>query len=129
MYQDIQNFSELTAIDTKELLEVQVSLKMHGNVDFVFLLNEDKFTELEFKRRYPINSLLSFGIKLLNFEKETGAIEISSIKVNEKEILPLYLHLATPQTSYINFSEPWNFTIDRYFYPWYHGITGQGWIA
>lgn len=129
MHQDIQSFSDLTDIDTSELLEVRVVLKMHGDVKFVFTINSDEFTELSFTKKYPIGTQLTFGCQLIDFTSGAGAIEIQSITVNDREVLPIYLHRGTPPASYFDFPDPWVFVIDQPFYPWYHEITGQGWIA
>jgi len=128
MHQDIQNFSDLTVIDTSEFLEVRVTLRVHGEVKFEFSVNSDVFNTGTFSSRYPIDTLFTFRCNVSELS-QGSAVEIVSVTVNDKKFLPIYLHLATPQTSYINFTGLWEFKIDRPFYPWYHDITGQGWIA
>lgn len=129
MHQDIQSFSDLTVIDTSEMLVVAVQLRRHGDINFVFSINDDRFTELSFSKKYPLNTQLTFRCEIIDFVENTGAIEIDAVTVNGKQVLPIYLHLGNPQTSYFNFKDPWVFQLDLPFYPWYHGITGQGWIA
>lgn len=129
MLQDIQNFSDLTVIDTSALIEVCVKLKVHGDPVFVFSVNDDRFSTDAFNKRYPLNTRFTFRCVLTRFTEGHDAVEVKSVTINGKEILPLYLHQGFPQTSYFNFSEPWVFEMCSPFYPWYHEITGQGWIA
>lgn len=129
MHRDIKSFSDLTDIDTDELLEVSVKLKRHGGVNFIFTINDDEFTDLCFAKRYPLGTVLRFECKLIDFVENSGAIEIEMVSVNGKQILPVYLHQAMPQTSYIAFAGSWRFELSKPFYPWYHELTGQGWIA
>jgi hypothetical protein len=129
MHQDIQSFSDLTGIDTSALLTVQVVLVNHGGVDFVFSVNDNEFSGTTFVKQYPIDTELEFKCQLVEFVENSGGIEIKSITVNNKEVLPLYQHRASPATAYIDFSDSWEFRISGLFYPWYHEITGQGWIA
>lgn len=129
MLQDTQSFSELTDIDTTELLEVNVVLRKHGDIDFTFSVNDDKFSDLMFSKKYPINTLLIFKCQLHDFIENSGAVEVVSISVNGREILPKYQHHGVPASAYFDFSTKWVLQLDRPFYSWYHEITGQGWIA
>lgn len=129
MLPDIQNFSDLTVIDTSDLLDLQLEIKQHGNIEYLFTINNEPVTGQLFKKRYPINTQFTFECMLIDFVENSGAIEIISITINSKQVLPLYQHLGTPPTAYIDFSIPWKFEMDRQFYPWYHEISGQGWIA
>jgi len=56
------------------------------------------------------------------------AVELLRLDIDERQVLPLYCDLAVPPTIYIDFTGTWTFKIPK-FYPWYHSITGQGWIA
>lgn len=122
MLQDIQNFSDITAIDTKDKLQVILEYKIHNSNDYIFSVNgiscDNSRTELLFDLLEP----LEFKCKINN-----GAIEIVKLTINNYEIMPLYLHLANPKTSWI--IESWYLHIPQSFYPWYHQLTGQGWIA
>jgi hypothetical protein len=60
--------------------------------------------------------------------QDPQAIEIVSLKIDDHEIMPLYLNQSSPPTNYLNFTGTWTFKIPS-FYPWYHELTGQGWIA
>jgi len=56
------------------------------------------------------------------------AIEILRLAIDDHEILPIYQHIATPPTNYLDFTGSWMLEIPN-FYAWHHKITGQGWIA
>jgi len=56
------------------------------------------------------------------------AVEIISLRIDEHEVIPLYLNQCNPPTNYLDFTGTWSFKIPN-FYPWYHEITGQGWVA
>lgn len=129
MLHDIQNFSDLTAIDTKRKLIVDVRLRKHGythsNITFNgFAIYTDHFT-FELDLFDPI----TFEIELLDFKEGTSGIEIESLTVNGYEVLPKYQHLASEPTNYVDKLGIWYMSIPSPFYVWYHQITGQGWIA
>ena len=56
------------------------------------------------------------------------AIIVSDIRIDGHEIMPKYQSLAMPPTNYLDKIGTWTFKIPS-FYPWYHEITGQGWVA
>lgn len=119
MYQDIKNFYNLTDIETANQLLVHIQLQTHDNATY-------KFT---------VNGLLvadSICVDLLDplcFKccVDRGAVEITKITINGHEIMPLYLHVAEPATNWV--TDQWQLHIPVPFYPWYHQVTGQGWIA
>lgn len=117
----MKNFYELTVIDLDNRLEVDIELIEHNNPDYKFTVNG-----------LPVVSHMRFAFCLLDELKfvctvARGAVEVAKITVNNKEIMPVYLHLANPATNWI--TDTWELTIPSPFYPWYHQITGQGWIA
>jgi hypothetical protein len=63
------------------------------------------------------------------FDTARGAVEIKLLSINGQEILPRYQHLATPPTAWIDQTGTWEFDICGPFYPWFHEISGQGWVA
>ena len=71
----------------------------------------------------PINIEIS-----IKRSQHPQAIIIKSITLDGYEIMPIYQNLATPPTGYLDVSGTWTFKIPS-FYPWYHELTGQGWIA
>lgn len=119
MFQFMKNFLDITDINLEQKLKIQIELLEHNNPVYSFKLNG-----------LPIQKTMYLGLlDHLHFSCEIsqGAIEIVKICVNTKEILPLYLNCANPPTNWI--TQNWQFNIDKPFYPWYHEITGQGWIA
>lgn len=79
-----------------------------------------------FIREFGLTESISIRIEV--DRQHPQAIEISTLTIDGHKILPTYLHLADPPTNYLDFSGNWSFKIPS-FYPWYHQITGQGWIA
>jgi hypothetical protein len=115
----MKNFYEITVIDINNQLEVQVELVKHNDPDFAFTVN-----------RTPYQSKMYFGLLdeiCFSCKVNTGAIEVAKIIINGHEVMPIYQHLAEPATNWI--TTMWEFTVPSPFYPWYHDITGQGWIA
>ena len=119
MYQDMKNFSDITDIDISNQLEVEVELIEHDNPKYSFTVNQ-----------LPVQPKMYFGLMdVLHFECNIthGAVEVAKITINQKEVLPIYQHLAQPATNWI--TSNWTFKVPVPFYPWYHEITGQGWTA
>jgi hypothetical protein len=74
----------------------------------------------------PLTEPIEITIQLVD-RQHPNAVEVELV-IDDYKILPVYQHLALPQTCYINSNNVWQFKIDN-FYPWLHEITGQGWIA
>ena len=119
MHQDMKNFYEVTVIDVNDQLQVEIELIKHNDPDFTFTVNGT-----------PYQSTMYFGLLdqiCFDCKITTGAVEVAKITINGLEVLPIYQHLAEPATNWI--TTDWEFTVPAPFYPWYHKITGQGWIA
>jgi len=117
----MKNFYEVTDIDVSNSLTVMVELVEHNNPKYLFTVNEVSV---------QTNCTLLFDLLTnLHFKcyVENGAIEIKKISINAREIMPVYLNLSEPPTNWI--TNKWSLSIAKPFYPWYHEITGQGWIA
>ncbi len=115
----MKNFLDITAIDIRNQLKVEIKLIEHNNPEYTFTVND-----------LPAQPKLCFGLlDDLNFRCKisNGAVEVAKITINGKEVMPIYLNLAKPATNWI--TENWEFTVPSPFYPWYHQITGQGWTA
>lgn len=127
MHQDSQNFSDVMAIDPAKQLKVHLILATHGELDYTVTINDQTITEME--SVIHLNLFDDVDLKIvINENKNNAAVEIKSLKINEKEVLPLYQHLASENTSWITQGE-WNYYITSPFYSWYHNASGQGWIA
>jgi hypothetical protein len=122
MHQGTKTFSDITAIDTSNLLEVYIELREHNDADYVFSINDKPLSATS--GLYKFDLLTAVNLKC---EIKTGAVEVVKVLINNKEVLPIYQHLADPATNWI--TRNWELTIPGPFYPWYHEITGQGWIA
>ena len=114
----MKNFSDLTAIKTKEQLAVSISLKQH-DAEYVFSINDTTISSDNYSGKFDLFDDLSFKCYI-----NKGAVEILSITVNDFEVLPVYQHLANPPTAWI--TTQWEFVIPAPFYIWKHHTTGQG---
>lgn len=130
MHHDIKNFSDLTAIETVNVLNIELRYKVHGHCLATICINDQYYVEGG-SCQIPVNLFdpISLRVNLIDFKEGSGALEIEYFGINGLEVLPKYLHLASKPTTYIDFYNPWAFEIPANFYVWYHQITGQGWIA
>jgi hypothetical protein len=115
----MKNFSDITAIDTSNQLEVEIELIEHNNPEYTFTVNS---LPVRPKMRFDLLDSLNFCCNINN-----GAVEVAKITINGNEVMPVYQHLADPATCWI--TNNWTFAISGPFYPWHHQTTGQGWIA
>ena len=117
----MKNFYEITVIETDNKLNVEVEFAEHNQAEYTFTVN-DLLVQSNMTFSFCLLDTLDFKCSVTK-----GAIEILKIAVNGQEVMPLYQHLAEPPTAWITNS--WSLVIPQPFYPWYHAITGQGWIA
>lgn len=128
----MKNFSEATVIKPTLELKMVLDLKAIGICPCQIKIND----QLEFHgglignntfiRHLALNDPIKVQITV--DRQHPQAIEIVGLKIDNHEIMPLYLNQSTPPTNYLDFTGTWTLTIPN-FYPWYHEITGQGWIA
>lgn len=128
MHQDIKTFSDLSAINTRQKLVVDLLITRYGQTDsFVklngFIINVDKITFT-----LDLFDPVKLDVNLIEFKEGTSGLDIS-LTVNRLEVLPKYQHLSSNKKCYIDTLDPWTFSIPANFYTWYHNISGQGWIA
>lgn len=119
----MKTFSDLLAIDTSELLHVTASVRVQGQVTYDFMINGVRTFDI----KLPLLSDLVIACNVQHLEEGSG-LEIVQVTVNGLEIMPIYLHLSVPQTSFLNIAGRWEFKIPAPFYTWYHNTTGQGWL-
>lgn len=134
----MKNFSNATDIKSLLTLKCCLGVKRHyGDVCCVIKINNEPAsgdtlgeTEITEDREIwfsvSLDQPIDISIQLLN-RQHPNALELS-LTVNGHEVLPLYQHLANPQTNYIDFNQLWELKIPN-FYSWYHTASGQGWIA
>lgn len=127
MHQDIKTFSEVLDIKTQDQLQVRLIVVPHGAIHYRMRLNGHIIADLD--TTYTIDLFSSINLKCTVFDANNGAVEIKLLAVNGIEVLPKYQHLAHPQTAWINCNGVWEFGVHESFYPWFHRISGQGWIA
>ena len=127
MHQDINTFSDVLDIKTPDQLQVRLVVVAHGNIHYRMRLNGHLIAELDTTHTFDL--LSSVHLKCRVIDANNGAVEIKSLTVNGTEVLPRYQHLAQPPTAWIDQEGTWQFDIPSSFYPWFHAISGQGWVA
>jgi len=128
----MKNFYEATVI--KPTLHVKMVLELRAvgicpcqiNVNDSLEFYGDLVGNNMFIKELPLTDSLT--IRITVDREHPQAIEITNLTIDNHEILPKYLDHAKPPTNYLDFTGTWTFEIPN-FYPWYHAITGQGWIA
>jgi hypothetical protein len=127
----MNNFSDITAIDTVDQLTVQLRIVRHGEPYGHCRINDTnlyiKSGANSFEFKMDLLADISIGVEMVDACR--GALEIVEFSVNGLEVLPRYLHLASTPTTWISRAGLWYFVIPGSFYTWHHGITGQGFIA
>ena len=127
----MKNFSEATAIKPTLTVKVKFTVTPLGQVPCLIKLGsktlyEDTIKEAQtFDLDLPLTDPIDLSVQIYRHHPDAVVLALT---IDGYEILPKYQHLATPPTDYVDFNTTWTFKIPS-FYPWYHGITGQGWIA
>jgi hypothetical protein len=127
----MKNFSELTDIKSTLTIKVKFTVTPVGILPCLIKLNskilyEDNITQAQtFDIELPLTDPIDLTVQIYRHHPDAVVLNLS---IDEHEILPKYQHLANPPTDYVDFNEIWTLNIPN-FYPWYHEITGQGWIA
>ena len=128
----MKNFSEATAIKSDLKLKLVLDLKAVDVCPCQIFINDhlEVYSGLvgtnTFLKELPLTDPIC--IKIIVDRIHPQAIEILKLSIDGYEILPKHLNQANPPTNYLDFTGTWIFEITN-FYPWYHDITGQGWIA
>jgi hypothetical protein len=129
----MKNFLELTAIKPTLKLDISLLLVSVEQCDCIVEINGETVStglitnSVEFKKQIGLTEAIDISITVKN-RQHPEAIIISGLYIDGHEVMPTYQHLASPPTNYIDFDGVWCLRIPN-FYPWYHEITGQGWIA
>lgn len=128
----MKNFSEAMAI--KKDLKISVGLKirpiektwckitLNGLDVFTGVLKSTKLLIAQVGIDDPIH------IKVEVEREHPQAIVIESLGINSFPILPRFQHACNPPTGYIDFNGTWEINVSPSFYPWYHEVSGNGWI-
>jgi hypothetical protein len=126
----MKNFYEATVIKDKLTIPVKVTVIPIGQLPCMVTVNkkvlfEDALTTTQVLHyELPVDSALKIEIQI--YRQHPHAVSIK-IEIDGNEIIPLYQQHAHPPTNYFDKSGIWQLNIPS-FYPWYHTITGQGWI-
>ena len=125
----MKNFYEATVTRPNLRLEVILRVKPVGTVLARMQINDASWAtevagEKVFKHEIGITEPIDIQIQIQRNHPEALEIEL---EIDGHKLLPLYQHLASPATCYIDSNKLWKFHIPN-FYPWLHEITGQGWI-
>jgi hypothetical protein len=129
MHQDIKTFSDAWAIDPAGQLQVDFRMQRHGRTQSRVSLNQYVLDWDVATIHVGLFESILLEIDLLDFDEGSSGIEIVDFRVNGLEVLPLYQHMASRPTNYIDQKGKWIFAIPGPFYTWYHNTSGQGWIA
>lgn len=127
----MKNFYEATVIKPTLRVNIKFTVAPTGQVPCLVKLGdktlyEDTIKEPQtFDLDIPLTDPIDLSVKICRHHPDAVVL---SLTVDDYEILPTYQHLATPPTDYVDFNATWTFKIPN-FYPWYHSITGQGWIV
>lgn len=127
----MKNFYEATVIKPTLENNVTLTLRPVGTVKAKIWICDELFnfeginTITQVKKTVKLSDPIRIVVHINRKHPEAIQIELS---VDGFEILPKYQHLASPPTDYVDNNTPWILEIPN-FYPWYHKVTGQGWIA
>jgi hypothetical protein len=127
----MKNFSELTAIKSTLTVQIKLIVTPVGKLPCLIKLGdktlyEDIIKEVQtFDIDLPLTDPIELSVQI--YRQHPDAV-VLTLSVDGYEVLPKYQHLSSPPTDYVDFNEIWTIKIPN-FYPWYHEITGQGWIA
>jgi hypothetical protein len=124
MNPDIKNFSDITAIDTRDKL--CVSTHLVADQKYKFWINDLQIAEKNTTTTWDLFSPLHFKIKNLSL---TGTVVMEKITINGLEIMPRFCHLANNHRHFISVPGLWSFIIPDPFYIWYHDVVGHGMVA
>jgi hypothetical protein len=127
MPQDIKTFSDLLDIDPQ--LDISITIKVHGLVAGAVYFNEQPCHEGVNHFTAGLRESLHLISTITHFDEGTSAIEIVDFTVNGYNVIPTYQHLSSTGNGYHDFCGSWSFLVIQPFYPWYHQVSGQGWIA
>ena len=106
-----------------------LNIFVNDNIIFGTEIAEQKILKTSVQLLEPIE------IRIIS--KNNNAVTIQSIKIDDFEIIPNYIHYsnyvgsdgtAFGPTEYLGVSGKWELNIDKPFYNWKHDATGMGWL-
>lgn len=129
MHPDMKTFSDITGINTRGRLMVELQIVHHGRTVDIITINGRRILRDNVNLAIDLFSPIRLSVLLLDFDEGTSGVEIKSFTVNGLDVLPKYQHCASNQNNYIDKSGMWTLDIPSPFYAWYHYISGQGFVA
>lgn len=126
----MKNFYESITIKDNLTIPVKLVISPIGKLPVKVTINnkvlfEDTLTKTEtISYNLGIRDVLNVDIQIYRNHPDAVMIKLT---VDDKEIIPLYQHLASPPTSYFDKSGTWQLRLPS-FYAWYHNESGEGWI-
>lgn len=129
----MKNFLEATVIKSQAKLNLSIFLKSVGECECRLIVNNIVISDgilpqsFEFETQVRLTDPINISM-VINNRQHPQAVIINGIYIDGYEIMPKYQQHSIPPTNYLDSNLTWTLEIPN-FYPWYHGITGQGWIA
>jgi hypothetical protein len=111
------------------MLEISITVKIHGLIAGDIIFNERRCTEGVNIFSAGIHENLHLYCKIQQFDEGTSAIEITDYTINGYNVIPTYQHKSSSGNAYHDKIGRWDMYIPSSFYAWYHTASGQGWIA
>jgi hypothetical protein len=138
----MKTYSDLQAIDSR--LRCHLELEPVGTPEVAVIiagvcgggkLFKSVVFDVNLDLLRPFTIEIELKNKIYSMQHET-AVVIKCLQIDGIDLVPRFDYLAeydndhnnNNPTSYLGFNGKWTLTIDRPFYHWLHGHTGQGWL-
>lgn len=127
----MKNFLQATVIKPTLTINVKFTITPMGRIPCLVNLGaktlyEDTIKETQtFEFDLPLTDPIDLSVQIYRHHPDAVIV---SLTIDDINIIPMYQNQAIPPTNYIDFNSTWAIKIPS-FYPWYHELTGQGWIA
>lgn len=113
----------------------RATIRVNGTCVFDNLLESTWTGSIQTPLLDPLVVEVMMSGKQHDAERET-AIIVQNITVDQCPVMPRFAHLVQytheqgtgPATSYLGFNGCWRWDTRQPFYPWWHGVTAQGWL-
>lgn len=141
---NIETFSDLQGINSALTVTVQVKPTTaiakpltQITVNNIVLFSGILESTVDLTAAVPLLQPFKISIELIDKEKPEDTIDLVSIKIDNFEIVPGYIHVARYDNKYSDPSKPtqmlgsegiWILDISEPFYRWKHHTTHQGWL-
>jgi hypothetical protein len=127
MHPNIKTFSDTLDINPK--LEVTITVQIHGYISGRVDFNGVRCYAGANHFQIGLLDNLELVSVIDKYVEGSSAIEITEFTVNGYNVIPLYQHHSSSGNAYHDWVGKWQMDIPGPFYPWYHTVSGQGWVA